>query len=727
MNVNRLAYVFAGVILIGSFFVPTHLVPGGGLTLDGWWLAVAGFAVLPLAHRREWGGSATSWCTLFLLGTAGWLALTQPLWLNEFWIRPHKFRSWGNQLALGLIAAQAVAVAVGLWKNRLTLAGVWRQVRSPKAVLIGSSLLLMGGAHFTLFYPRMQETRPRLYFSAQMLASLIMALSAVGNLLLIYVTLSSQSAQALTEKVSQRISLPWSTTPGCWDKRLPMFLALFVLAVTSIIAYWPFDRMPHIPDGLAYLFQARCLLEGAFALPEFPASESFRLYLIDHQDGLTFSITNPGWPMILAIGESLGLPWLVNPVLSAATLFLTHKWIASLSSRAWANLVAILIAVSPWFLFLGASHMTHMATMFFFVSGFLLVGGAQKHRRSDRAFAAGLCFGMVFLIRPLDGLLLGGAAGVFLLLKSWRLTKYRIVGPLSFSLGAILVAGVLLVFNHELTGEYLSTPTNTYIAKIWPGSTNRLGFGPEVGNPPTKWGLLDPIPGHGWRDVLLNSNQNIANLNVELFGWTTGSLFLIGLFFFLSKKTSSLDRLALTSIVVLGAAYNLYWFSGGPDFGPRYWFSMLVPVAWLSARGAGHLVRKLAASDTAAYGRVFVVAAVLLIASLGVFVSWRIVGRYHDYRGFHSDYRDMLEAGDFSVPAASNTLSPVVFVSTPSEVDYGCAFLLNQFPLSADNPIFVRDLGVAANARVMMAFPGKPAIFVDGRAKTHGRAKIRRR
>ncbi len=719
MIIAALSLPVALLLFVSGFFVSVEPVGGGGLTLEGWWLSMLGVAILPLSKCKTWGCEAALSASALIVSSCAWLTLTKPLWLNEFYLRPHNFRDWGHRLALLVIVLHSFFVVFGLWRRRGDCPGVFRFVRRPQTIIVGAIFLLVAGAQFTLFYPHLHERSFQLHFVAQMLASVVMAASVIGNLILFYLALDGGWAANASATLAARFSFPWSEREGSWDPMVSSLLGIFVFLTTAGLALFAFDRLPHIPDGLAYIFQAKCIAAGSFVLEELPASESFELYLIDHRDGISFSITNPGWPMILALGESMGLAWLVNPILAALALLLSHRFLRRIATVGWANLLCLLLAISPWFLFLGASHMTHMATMVFFLGGLLAVWTAQDRCRSDMAFFGGLCFGVVFLIRPLDGLLLGGGAGFFLLWKSWQNRRKRLLLPLSFSAAAILISSILLVFNESITGDYFSTPTNTYIAERWPHSSNRLGFGSEVGNPPEKWGLLDPIPGHSWQDVLLNSNQNLANMNLELFGWPSGSLILLALFFLLRRKPAVLDRVALVSVVVLALGYNLYWFSGGPDFGPRYWFSMFLPVLWLSGRGLTALVETLEENDEAAAARMWALVSTMALISLLVFVSWRCVAKYHDYRGFHSDYRRMMEAGVFG--------SSVVFVDTPQEVDYGCAFLLNTFPIRKDSPIFVRDLGIAGNARVMRAYSGRSAVFVDGRAKTGQVARIRPR
>ena len=140
--------------------------------------------------------------------------------------------------------------------------------------------------------------------------------------------------------------------------------------------------------------------------------------------------------------------------------------------------------------------------------------------------------------------------------------------------------------------------------------------------------------------MLINTNQNLYATNCELFGWCIGSLFFAALHLFFGKKTQ-LDKLMIFTIVVLFLGYHLYWFSGGPDFGARYWYLMIYPLVVLTVRGIGTVRRKHcgegSAGDTAP-DRMGVVVAVLILITLAVFIPWRAVTRYKDYRGFHADY-----------------------------------------------------------------------------------------
>src|SRR5262249_11391732 len=127
--------------------------------------------------------------------------------------------------------------------------------------------------------------------------------------------------------------------------------------------------------------------------------------------------------------------------------------------------------------------------------------------------------------------------------------------------------------------------------RAWGPGVDRLGFGRDIGI--RAWPNIDPLPGHGLPDVILNLNKNLFQTNVDLFGWGCGSLLLV-LGFALSGRLRTADRFVLALAAAFPVGYSAYWFSGGPDHGARYWFAMLVPLVWLTARGWHAILRGLA-------------------------------------------------------------------------------------------------------------------------------------
>ena len=75
----------------------------------------------------------------------------------------------------------------------------------------------------------------------------------------------------------------------------------------------------------------------------------------------------------------------------------------------------------------------------------------------------------------------------------------------------------------------------------------------------------------------------------------------------------------LAIVAAVFGAYFFYYFSGGPDFGARYWFLMLIPCLALTVRAIQFLERMLrGAKDGSIYGGTKVMAAVLSLCLLAV-------------------------------------------------------------------------------------------------------------
>jgi len=233
----------------------------------------------------------------------------------------------------------------------------------------------------------------------------------------------------------------------------------------------------------------------------------------------------------------------------------------------------------------------------------------------------------------------------------------------------------------------------------WGVGKDRIGFGPDVGH--AAWPQIDPLPGHGLPDVVLNANKNVFMTNVELFGWGCGSLLLI-LAAFVSGGWDRRDILPIGLVAASTLGYSIYWFSGGPDLGPRYWYPAIVPLVALTAR-----------ATTILTGRLSRVATFVVLASLLGFLTvmpWRF-GKYHEYRGVSGAVRRLADANQFG--------HALVFIRSADREDYQSAFSLNPSTLSGSGTIYLWDRNPGARGAIVAAFPGR-TIWVVERGTTPG-------
>lgn len=713
----RLLFLLAGALLASlSFRVPVRALADGGRTLEAFWAGALGVASLALGIGwvRGWRRAALR-CAGLALALAAQLTVTQPAWLQFVELRlwrlaedPLLDAAWG---VVGLQLAWAGRTAA---LHRARAAELLRPLRRPAVLVPGALLFLLCAAHATrVFEAETQRVAARavgLYLLQLPVVGALLAANVV-HLAAIGAALPAEPLGRARRALSRVLSLPGGELPPtALDRALPWLLAGCAAAASAALCWLALDRVPHVPDGVPYLFQARCLAALRLGAELPPVPEAFEVYLIDRVGERLVGVTNPGWPAVLALGSLVRAEWLVNPLLAGVAVLCAHALVRRIADRGTAHGVSLLLATSPWLLWVSASFMTHATTLALLCAGWLAV----RSERALGALAGGVAMGLVCCVRPLDGLLAGTLTGVWILGLGGRRVPLACI-PL-YALGCAGGAALLLLYNRGVAGDPLVFPINAYLDRIWYPGANRLGFGPDVGNP-KGWSAQDPLPGHGPWDVLLNTNQNLYNLNFELLGWGTGSLAFAALHVLLGRRSRQ-DRAALAFLGTLAIFYSTYWFSGGSDYGARYWYPMLLPLVWLTWRGLGTLAAL--AEERVEHGaaRVWVLAGVQIALSLALFVPWRAAAKYADYRGFHGDFRALARS-----PSARGAL---VLVEVSDASEYGLAFLENDPRWGPDSPVFAWARNAETERRLREAWPDRPVLRARGRSVTGGRIAVER-
>ena len=636
-----------------------------------WYLSVAGVATCLLGYcgsrgAAKFGGAAAA---LFLGGGAH-LWLTQPLWFPVLKLRPDDPASW---VMLALIGAQG-AVCLALVWQKLRLDAIMALVKAFGPVRIVVFLLLsMAFSVSVMGYVARKEF---VTYGAQIV---------VGGFFVVLTVINIAALILHAPKAALKIPIP--------------ALAAIAFGASALLAWFAFQRLPHVQDEVAYLFQARTFAGGALTHPAPPegAQAGLAFYLLTIRDGLWFSTTPPGWSGVLTIGVLVNAPWLVNPVLAALIVWLAFSVAERLTTRRKAVLVAVLIAASPWFLVSSGSMMPHNTAIACTLLAwrFLLARPASARALILAALTAGFFMGWVFVTRQLDGVLIGLATALWLLLQSGR--PYRLTRFSAFCLGCIATGSVFLIFNFSLTGNPLVTPLAEYLNTRWNHAANSYGFGPEIG-PPKGWRGLDITLGHTPFEGVINTANNIASTQFEYLGWASGSLALI-FCLFLWGQPDRVDKHMIALSLLIMVAMFFYWFAGSFYIGPRYWFGLLFPLLILSASGFEALSARLQTLGVEAPA-MNATLIVLCLFGLLVFTPWRGVEKFYGYQRYSPHFADLLSSGELG--------NALLFVKPKAQ--YGSALLLNDPGLPEDAPIFLRDLGDEQNARTIGAFADRPVI-----------------
>jgi hypothetical protein len=660
----------------------------------------AALALLGIAAFGRSRGFAL-WLALALLGQAAALQLVDAGPLVGY----QHLKPWNRLpvetpfLVLAILALQAGLVTLGLRAR-------WPAIRAWLGRAFRSWQLVGAGLVFVLSSAAVSRWIPH-YSQELVLATWLQAVNLV-NILLAAWALPGEALEGFGRRFEALVSDPPAGSPAEHRgvDRFALLAALWVAALAALLGLVAYERHPHVPDEVVYLYHARYLAEGKLTLPVPPAPEAIDVDLMHYEPDRWYSPVPPGWPAMLALGALVGAPWLVNPLLAGLNMLLAYALVRELYDRRAARLTALLLCASPWHIFMAMNFMTHTFTLTCALAAALGISLARRTGKVRWAGLAGLATGMVSLIRPLEGLIVAGLLGLWALGVGGRRLK---VAPIAaFAVGALLMGAAVLPYNALLTGDPTVFPIMAYTDKYYGPKTNALGFGPERG---LGW-PLDPFPGHGPLDALVNADLNVFSLNVELFGWSTGSLLPVALLV-LSGALRKGDGLMLAAIASIFGIHALYWFSGGPDFGARYWYLMLVPLVALTVSAVRFLERKVEARPGGTRGegaRVLVAVLSLCALALATYFPWRAIDKYHHYRGMRPDIRVLAKERNFG--------RSLVLVRGSRHPDYASAATYNPVDLHAPVPVYAWNRNPTAWAQALQAYADRPVWLIEGPSLT---------
>lgn len=697
-RVSRRALPLASALLAAGLCLAAGLAPAFR-DAEGW---LTGRAALPLAAAAAaaivalTGGGARRLAG----GWAAWLVAGQAVALQLTAAGPHmryqhRMGLWDapplEVLALGVYVAGVVA---GAWRVRADLTAAARRL-SPARLL--ALALLMGLTSATV-------SREVAFFAYELLLASALQLVHLLNAVLVVIAVPAADWTALSARIDR-----WLTTPARRYDRTALVCAALVTIAAAGLAVTSYERHPHVGDENAYVFHARILAEGRLSLDVPKVPEAFNLDLADYDADRWFASPPMGWPAVLAVGVRLGLGWLVNPFLGGLCVVLAALLLRDLYGPDVSRLSAVLMAVSPWHVFLAMTFMTHEAALALALTGALLASRARQTagwRAVAAATGSGAAIAALGAVRPLEGAIMAAAVGPWLIGLGGR--RLPLSALMAWVAAGALVGGLTLGYNQLMTGHPLTFPISVWADKYMGPNTNAMGFGPDRG---VGW-ALDPYPGHSPLESFINSNLNITAINHELFGWASGSLAAIFALVLWGRFVGA-DLAMWGTIAVVAGAHAFYWYSGGPDFGGRYWYLMMVPLTALTARGLlGTRLEESGGTRIAA--RPLAVAAALSLAALVTFVPWRALDKYHHYLGMRADVRTLVESGRLG--------RGLVLVRGDRSPDWASAATYNPTDFTSDAPLFAWD-GPGLREQLLAAYPDRPVWILDGPSVTgHGYA-----
>jgi len=400
-----------------------------------------------------------------------------------------------------------------------------------------------------------------------------------------------------------------------------------------------FEQRPHLVDSVIQLFQAKAFAVGQVVLE---APEHYGFFMTQHmlvRDGLWSSQYPPGHSLLLAIGVLCGVPWVIPILLSLGTIVLVYTITRSIYDETTAGVAVILISISPFFLFLGASFMNHVSSLFFIALFLYCYLRWEESGLVKWSFTSGAAIGLAFMVRPYTAFAVGVVFAVYSLgrLRNGGKGVEYLAGVAGFLMGS---AGYFF-YNLASTGD----PLIPGYSALW-GEPHGIGFHLSP------WGKMH-TPFLGFRNQLVHLSQ----LHEYLFDTPIPGLFPIALYLLLAAKLQRWDKRLVLGFLSIPVAYFFYWHRDA-FLGPRFMYESLVFLIPLTARALVYGFRlsakwtfRVARPFRLVSGRVFLTALVLVCVSYVILFSAPL--RYKSYTGMQSMRLNLVDqAGEQGISEA---------------------------------------------------------------------------
>lgn len=345
--------------------------------------------------------------------------------------------------------------------------------------------------------------------------------------------------------------LAWS--PPRWA--VPALLG-FTFVLIAGVHWLAVGRRAIVSDEVVYLLQSEWIWNPDYAwhierdlLPFF----AMRKLGVTPSGGLYGQYT-PGWPLVLALFDLIGLRWWSGAILGTASVWATYRLGTLLYGRAAGLVGAGLLAVQPWFLVMHAGYMAHAATILCIALAavWLLEGeGATGWGRRWRWLAVGVAIAMAVTVRTLTGVALGASLGLWLAVRGRHSVGELARCAMTVIVGAIPLAAWFLHYNWATNGDAL---TVSYQALH--GAGFNLGFGTRGFTGVDADLRRIPLPvTFTPRDAVGHLLQRLASINL---GFLPYALLAPALALFAVHRHRP-RWLAVAAFAILPALYFFYW------------------------------------------------------------------------------------------------------------------------------------------------------------------------
>jgi hypothetical protein len=385
-----------------------------------------------------------------------------------------------------------------------------------------------------------------------------------------------------------RLVAEWNAIP---ERRFLIAACAAAFAMPLLLRIGVLHGAPLTDDESAYRFAAELLASGRLWVPSPPLKLFFDQNFIVN-DGRMYAVYFLGWPALLVPGVWLGMPGIVNPVLSALTvppLFRALRWFAGPS---WARGGVLLFLTAPFIQIGAATELAHTACLMALTWSLWLYLRTLADDASPRDHAGfAFMFALAFCIRPQSAVPVG-----LPLVASWcwnvvRLDAGRRVRAIvAFLVPTTLLAALFLGSLWAQTGSPWRVGYARYGQYMLENDLQFTTFGPAD---------LTAVPGFDFSQIgpaLARTALGLFRLNSDLFGWPSSfALIVLGLPVVAGRRTRVLW--AMFGSFLLLMLFQSDW--GIDSFGPVHAFEVSLPILCLTIVSARNLSERVAWADGA--------------------------------------------------------------------------------------------------------------------------------
>jgi hypothetical protein len=342
----------------------------------------------------------------------------------------------------------------------------------------------------------------------------------------------------------------------CLPWRQPGF-AIALAFVGCLVAGWLGGvSWPNSGDEYSYVFLADTLRAGRLTNPGPPDQELFETFHVLVEGGRKFSPYPPGWSAVLVPFRTIGAVWLANPLLTALVGIALMGAFRQLKVSPIVQKPALaLVLLTPFTLFLGGSvfPQTMACALVACIVWVQLTDEAQP--RLWRKLLIGALFGILVLTRY-DVFAI--VAVIYAIDRLALRRLHAVADALPVILGWLPYVACHMAYDFGVTGNPLQL-TATWAAAGDPGLPGDTSFAIQL--------LFSAVKNLFW----LGSLAQFGGLPVLI-------LSTIALAVKIRRRSCRFYDFLLPAAVVF---YSFVPFTGGHQYGPRYWF-WAWPIAMLT-------------------------------------------------------------------------------------------------------------------------------------------------